>query len=88
MSAAISRNSAGKRCEWFEGWHFERRMKRKRERVLVAVGSVRICVFCFDSKPIVALERAPNGDPEFVCGDCHHELQRDIAASSVGRLQR
>jgi hypothetical protein len=53
----------------------------------VLVGSIRHCVFCFEQKPVVAVDRAANGDPEYVCADCHLELSRDIAGS-LGRARR
>jgi hypothetical protein len=62
-------------------------MRRARERILVLVGAIRPCVFCFEQKPVVAVDRAANGEAEYVCADCHLELSRDIS-SSLGRARR
>jgi hypothetical protein len=62
-------------------------MKRARDRILVLVGAIRTCVFCFEQKPVVAVERSTSGEAEYVCCDCHRELERDIAGA-LGHVRR
>jgi hypothetical protein len=63
-------------------------MKRTRQRILIAVGTIRTCIFCFEPKPIVAVERNPaNGEAEFVCGDCHFQLESELVRA-LGSVQR